>query len=396
MNVLMLVDVGLLLGDAWSFGILASTGQRGMAAVNELATDHGVVGLSHWVDEVSGYVPLREHPSAYNDMVGNNTIPLATHQRKGETTTTAVTSTSTISTPTVFISPHVFSNAPIVMHKSFLESYWMQCMYFYSVELHIGCRNLTHIGGEFLSGCLSIESIDLQALQGITSIGMEFMNGCNSLKSIDLGPLCDIVNIPMKFMNDCSSLQSIDLSPLANVSTVGSYFLLNCSSLTSIDLSPLSKITNIEACFLQGCKELVFVDTTPLYPIRIVGPFCMSACTSLQGANLEGFLGARMIGPAFMRGCTSLLHIDLTPLRHSSISVVGKFLSGCSQLLELDLNPLEHHLRKNALVLDDLPEVSHIYLTTNLRSQVSIGMIRKYHPDGLETRIVWQDQKKSL
>eukprot|EP00658_Telonema_sp_P-2_P041054 TRINITY_DN29361_c0_g1_i3.p1 TRINITY_DN29361_c0_g1~~TRINITY_DN29361_c0_g1_i3.p1 ORF type:complete len:129 (-),score=37.20 TRINITY_DN29361_c0_g1_i3:227-613(-) len=104
---------------------------------------------------------------------------------------------------------------------------------------------------------LSLTAIDLSPLVKVTSVGGRFMSGCVSLTSVDFGSrsLCLITTLSPHFMSNCTSLKSIDLTSLSNITTIQQHFLANCTSLTAVDLSPLVSLTTaVDDTFMSGCK----------------------------------------------------------------------------------------------------------------------------------------------
>ena len=103
------------------------------------------------------------------------------------------------------------------------------------------------IGGGFLSGLGSLESIDLTPLKKLTYIPDAFFAGCSSLKTIDLSPLTNVTNIGTDFLMYCASLKVVDLTPMtalqtegkdasATSSVIGESFLYACNALEELDM----------------------------------------------------------------------------------------------------------------------------------------------------------------
>lgn len=125
----------------------------------------------------------------------------------------------------------------------------------------------TAIGSGFLTGCSSLEYLDLSCLRNVRSVGRDFLFECTSLKIIDIAPIANaLASVPIRFLARCRSLITVDLSPLHGLTkVVGMDFMRECSSLVEVDLGPLAgTVREVYPGFLSECSSLVDLDFDPV------------------------------------------------------------------------------------------------------------------------------------
>ena len=95
--------------------------------------------------------------------------------------------------------------------------------------------------------------MDLNPLRNVTTVGGYFLTGCSSLSTVDLNPLRNVLTI-------------VDLVSFGNVTTVGDDFLEDCYALTTVDLAPLANVTKVGSGCLKGCDEVHVVGLDKVGP----------------------------------------------------------------------------------------------------------------------------------
>ena len=153
-------------------------------------------------------------------------------------------------------------------------------------QLHITITSNTHtwqVGD--LTGNEHLVSLDLD-MQSIVRIVSEFLPGCTNLRRVNLASLRAVEMLPRCFLTGCQSLEVIDLSPLANLRAVGEYFMSGCTSMKSIDLAPLRAVEVLPYGFLYDCISLRDIDLSPLMRVRGGSEVSLQNCTCLKAIKL--------------------------------------------------------------------------------------------------------------
>ena len=198
-------------------------------------------------------------------------------------------------------------------------------------------------GGSFLSGCSSIETIDLTPLFKVTLLSDNMLSDCSNLKQVILPPTAfphmSTTTFPMGFLSGCSTLQAVDLRCMMNIVELQSDFLANCSSIVELDLKPLSNVTTLEKGFLSGCSALTSLDMSPLSQVVALPERLLSKCKSLTTVKFGIMSNITTIPSFFLMGCRSLESLDFNSFPNVT-SIQALFLMNCKSLKEVDLSPL--------------------------------------------------------
>lgn len=151
---------------------------------------------------------------------------------------------------------------------------------------------VTIIGNDFMRECSNLSEVDLGPLVRVQSIGSGMFARCTTLKFLDTRPLAaSLTNLGQCFLTGCTSLEGIDLGGLSNLERIAHDFLQGCSSLESINLEPLRKNVQLVMWgFLCNCHSLGHVDFRPLAHVNWAGgdqDMFLRGCANLNTIVLD-------------------------------------------------------------------------------------------------------------
>eukprot|EP00760_Papus_ankaliazontas_P025392 PhM_4_TR2687/c0_g1_i1/m.9276 len=165
------------------------------------------------------------------------------------------------------------------------EDFLLDCASLTAVELptaSVGSRiGTVHRG--FLSGCSSLTSLSFESALwagSVHTIENEFALNCAHLASFDLTCMTSLTSVGCGFLSGCVSLTSVNVCGLFGLRVLGPDFLRGCITLTSLDLSDLTSVTTIGCSFLAGCTALQHVMIGFDKQKCEFGPYFMSRCSA--------------------------------------------------------------------------------------------------------------------
>ena len=184
-----------------------------------------------------------------------------------------------------------------------------------------------------ISGCSSLESLDLSNQQGIKTVDIR---NCSSLKQIDVRNCHALTNLfaqdnaslKMLYADGCTSLEN--LRPFNNSLEILSFdecpslSSLDCdrNQLTSLDVNHCKKLTGL-SCFQNNLTELSFRDLPLLSGVTCSSNqlvrLSVSGCPSLQSLNAF----KNQLKEFKAEGCGSLKKLDLELNRLSTVDLTS-------------------------------------------------------------------------
>jgi surface protein len=307
---------------------------------------YNCTALQHVVDLATSETPVTSVPVTFTD--STNTVDATAHGfRNGDPVFfTSITSTTGISTGTLYFVVNATANAfqvassyggsainlinngsGVAVRSTALAFLFTNCSALQSVPL-FNTAAVTNMSGMFQS-CYVLQSVPLFNTAAVTNMTSMFQS-CYALQSVPLFNTAAVTNMSFMF-NNCYALQSVPLFNTAAVTNM-SFMFNNCYALQSVPLFNTAAVTNMSSMF-NTCTSL---QSVPLFNTAAVtnmsGMF--QTCSALQSVPLFNTAAVTNMSSMF-QNCRSLQYIHL--FNTAAVTSMSSMFQSCSSLQSVPL-----------------------------------------------------------